>query len=132
MSATATDNVPGVEPIARPFVKSLYAKGGPLRPLRYLGLERVGFHQQFYDLLLSSKQVIISANVPEDGVDKVSTPKGKELKGGKKSKASKKSKAGKKSKASKKAKAGKKGKRPAQDMDSSADGARPAKKQRLL
>lgn len=131
MSATAIDNVPGIEPIARPFLKTLYAKGGPLRPLRYLGLERVGFHQQFYDLLLSSKQAIISANVPEGGVDKASTPKGKELKGGKKSKASKKSKVSKKSKASKKAKGGKKGKRPAQDMGSSADGARPTKKQRL-
>lgn len=131
MSATAIDNVPGIEPIARPFLKTLYTKGGPLRPLRYLGLERVGFHQQFYDLLLSSKQAIISANVPESGIDKASTPKGKELKGGKKSKASKKSKAGKKSKASKKVKAGKKGKRPAQDVGSSVDGARPAKKQRL-
>ncbi|EIW64785.1 uncharacterized protein TRAVEDRAFT_42201 [Trametes versicolor FP-101664 SS1] len=46
----------------RRFANSLHAKDGPLHSLRCLGLERVGFHQELYDLLLSSKQAVISAN----------------------------------------------------------------------
>ncbi|KAL1952073.1 hypothetical protein VTO73DRAFT_1222 [Trametes versicolor] len=46
----------------RRFANSLRAKDGPLHSLRCLGLERVGFHQELYDLLLSSKQAVISAN----------------------------------------------------------------------
>ncbi|OJT11051.1 hypothetical protein TRAPUB_12422 [Trametes pubescens] len=63
------------------------AKGKTLRSLQCLGLERVGFRQELYDLLISSKEALKSANPKRSKVGKKGrTPKGKKLQGGKKGK----------------------------------------------
>ncbi len=75
-----------VAPVVFQFAQSLRAEAhAPLRPLRCLGLERVGLQQELYDLLLSSKEAVTSANPHKSGVKNARTPNSKKKsKGGKK------------------------------------------------
>ncbi|KAI0824271.1 hypothetical protein BC628DRAFT_1380607 [Trametes gibbosa] len=78
-----------VAPVVHRFVQSLHATDGPL-PLQFLGLERIGFNQGLYNVLLSSRKLLQQTSSQKGAADK-SSKKKKQKKGGGKAKKGKRS-----------------------------------------